>query len=60
MPKDQSSLSSRLHNYVRAFGENIFSTDGQIFLCKLCEVKVPHDKRYSIAQHIKTINLKNI
>jgi hypothetical protein len=54
MPKDESSLSSRLRNYVREFGENIFSTDGQIILCKLCEVKVCHDKRYSITQYIKT------
>lgn len=54
MPKDKSSLSSRLRNYVREFGENIFSTDGQLILCKLCEVKFSHDKRYSITQHIKT------
>jgi len=39
---------------VREFGENFFSTDGQIILCKFCEVKVSHDKRYSITQHIKT------
>ena len=54
MQKDKSSLLSRLRNYVREFGENIFSTDGQIILCKLCEVKVFHDKQYSITQHIKT------
>jgi len=54
MPKEKSSLSSRLRSYVREFGENIFSTDGQVILCKLCEVKVGHDKRYSITQHIKT------
>ena len=56
MPKDKSSLSSRLRNYVCEFGENNFSIDGQIIQCKLCEVKVPQDKRYSnsITQHIKT------
>jgi hypothetical protein len=61
MSKDKSSLSSRLRNYVREFGENIFSTDGQIILCKLCEVKVSHDKRYSSTQYIKTeIHLKSV
>lgn len=54
MPKDKSSLSSRLRNYVRKFGENIFPTDGQIILCKFCEVRVSRDKRYSIRQRIKT------
>lgn len=47
--------------YVREFRENIFSSDGQIILCKLCEVRVSHDKRYSIAQHIKTVkHLKSV
>jgi len=46
-------MSSSLRNYVREFEENIFSTNGQIILCKLCEVKVFHDKRYLFTQHIK-------
>jgi hypothetical protein len=54
MPKDKSSLPGCPRNYVREFGENIFPTDGQIILCKLCEIKISHDKRYSIIQHIKT------
>lgn len=48
-----SSLSSRLRSYGREFGENMFSVDGQIVLCKLCEVRVSYDKRYLITQHIK-------
>jgi hypothetical protein len=54
IPKDKSSLSSRLRNYEHEFGENIFSTDGQIILCKLCGVKVSRYKRYTITQNIKT------
>ena len=52
--KHKSLLSSHFRNYVHEFGENIFSTNNQIILCKLCEVKVSHNKRYLITQHIKT------
>jgi len=47
--KDEPSLSNILRNC--DFGETVFSTDGQILLCKLDEAKVDHDKRYSITQY---------
>ena len=39
MPKQKVSTASRLKQYVTQFGENLFSTDGAILFCKVCEVK---------------------
>ena len=39
MPKQKVSTASRLRQYVTQFGENVFSTDGTILFCKVCEVK---------------------
>lgn len=30
----------------------MFSTDGQILCCKICEVKVAADKKFTITQHV--------
>ncbi|KAL4143990.1 hypothetical protein QTP88_006235 [Uroleucon formosanum] len=48
MPKN--SLSS----FVKEFGEHIFTSDGKVLFCKLCEVKVSATKRFLVTQHIKT------
>ena len=39
MPKLKVSTASRLRQYVTQFGENVFSTDVTILLCKVWEVK---------------------
>ena len=39
MPKQKVSTASRLRQYVRQFGENVFSADGTILFFKVCEVK---------------------
>ena len=52
MPKQKVSTASRLRQYVTQFGENVFSTDGTILFCKVCEVKVTADKRFTVQQHI--------
>ena len=39
MPKQKVSTASRLRQYVTQFGENVFSTDGAILICKVYEVK---------------------
>ena len=39
MPKQKVSTASFLRQYVTQFGENVFSTDGTILFCKVCEVK---------------------
>ena len=33
-------------------GKDIFSTDGVILFCKVCEVKVAAEKRFTVAQHV--------
>lgn len=52
MPKIKPSDRCRLRAYVQEFGENIFSTDGKILFCKVCEVKVAAEKKFTITQHI--------
>lgn len=51
MPKQKSSQSSRMRLYVSEFGADVFSTDGLVLFCKVCEVKVAADKKYTIQQH---------
>ncbi|PNF39209.1 hypothetical protein B7P43_G01301 [Cryptotermes secundus] len=56
MPKVStcSSRSARLRSFVQEFGDKVFSTDGKIFYCKLCGVKVTAEKRFTVQQHCKT------
>jgi len=54
MPKEKTSSAFKLKQLVTDFGENIFSTDSKIFFCKVCEIKVASEKRFSIVQHINT------
>uniref|UniRef100_A0A2S2PVS2 CGG triplet repeat-binding protein 1 n=1 Tax=Sipha flava TaxID=143950 RepID=A0A2S2PVS2_9HEMI len=52
MPKIKPSNRCRLRAYVQEFGENIFSTYGNILFCKVCEVKVVAEKKFTITQHM--------
>lgn len=52
MPKVKMPYSDRLRGYVREYGSDVFSTDGQILLCKICEVKVAAGKKFTITQHV--------
>lgn len=52
MPKVKSSI--RVKNYVSEFGEHIFSYDDNILFCKMCEIKVNSEKRFTVTQHLKT------
>lgn len=54
MPKEKSTKSYRLRNFVTEFGESVFSTDNMILFCKICNVKVSSEKRFSVVQHLKT------
>lgn len=54
MPKEKSTKAYRLRNFVIEFGESVFSTDNLILFCKICNVKVASEKRFSIIQHLKT------
>lgn len=55
MPKIKSSTSSRLRDYVNEFGKDVFTTDGTILLCKICNIKVAAEKKFSIQQHISRV-----
>jgi len=65
MPKVKPIKSAILKNYVSEFGDAIFSSDGSILFCKMCEVQVCADRRYIVTQHLKTdkhsraVNKKN-
>jgi hypothetical protein len=52
MPKVKMSQSNRLTKYVNEFGKDIFSTDGEILFCKICEIKVASEKKFTVVQHI--------
>ena len=54
MPKEKPSSAFKLKQLVTDFGENIFSTDSKILFCKVCEIKIASEKRFSIVQHINT------
>jgi len=51
MPKINANIFNK---YVKRFGEDTFATDGTMFYCKVCEVKVSADKKCTVTQHIKT------
>jgi len=59
MPKVKQNHDSKLKKYVSEFGENIFSTDGLILYCKICDVKVSSEKKFHIQQHIGRDKHKN-
>ncbi|KAL4084278.1 hypothetical protein QTP88_028103 [Uroleucon formosanum] len=54
MPKVKVSLFSQLNNYVTEFDPKVFSTDGKIFYCKICDIKCGSAKRFNVTQHLTT------
>jgi len=52
MPKNKTSTSSHLRAFVSEFGNDIFSTDGYILFCKICDIKVAVDKKLTVEQHV--------
>jgi hypothetical protein len=52
MPKIKPSDRCRMPAYVQELGENIFSTYGNILFCKVCEVKVAAEKKFTMTQHM--------
>jgi hypothetical protein len=55
MPKYKVSDNSRLNSFVNQLGNDVFSTDGTVLFCKICEVKVAADKKFTVEQHISRI-----
>lgn len=54
IPKSKPSMNNVLKKYVTEFGENIFSSDGSVLFCKLCETPVSAERRYIVTKHLKT------
>jgi len=52
MPKAKSSVSSRLRSYGSEYGNDIFSSDGEVLFCKVRDVKVSALKRFIVEQHV--------
>jgi hypothetical protein len=59
MPKVKCSDSVRLRDFVKEFGEKYFTTDGIILFCKLCEMKVTAEKRFTVQQHCNSAKHKS-
>jgi len=54
MPKEKMSVTYRLKSYVSEFGANTFTINASVLLCKCCDIKINHEKRFNITQHLKT------
>lgn len=54
MPKVSASSGKKLNDFVREFGSDVFSTDGSVLFCKVCEKSVNFEKKYFVSQHVQT------
>jgi hypothetical protein len=54
MSEVKCSNSVRLCGFVKEFGKKYFTADGIILFCKLCEMKVTAEKRFTVQQHCNT------
>ncbi|XP_018497475.1 uncharacterized protein LOC100908769, partial [Galendromus occidentalis] len=59
MPREKPSTRSRLGTYVKLFGEEILSSDGQVLFCKVCEREVSADKKFLVMQHVNGVRHKS-
>jgi len=53
MPKEKSTVATRLKTYISEFG-NIFIMDNKILFFTVCNIEIVSDKRFSVIQHIAT------
>jgi len=61
MPKEKQSLPFCLKCYVSEFNDfcgPVFTTDGKILYCKLCDSKDCSDRKFNVQQHIDTAKHK--
>jgi hypothetical protein len=64
MPKAKPYKSCHLKEIVGEFGNDIFSIDGGILYCKMCDTKVPAEKRLTVQhigrdKHIRAVQISN-
>lgn len=60
MPKEKSSVATRLKTYVSELG-NIFTGDNKILLCTVCNIKIASDKCIANGtnKNVQTVLKKN-
>ena len=54
MPKMKSETHNKLRKYIKEFGNNIFQTDGKVFICKVFNKDVVFERKSQVQQHIRT------
>lgn len=52
MPKEKTPVCVKLKHYTEEF--DIFSTDGKVLFCLVCEKNVPCSQRFQVLQHLST------
>ena len=58
MPPTKASQSILLRKYVNEFGNNVFSEDGKILFCSVCEKSVSAKKKYDVEQHNSVVEIE--
>jgi hypothetical protein len=53
MPKHAATLSDKLNGFVKKYGD-VFSTDGRVLRCKLCDSTVNAVQKSHVEQHTKS------
>lgn len=54
MGKVKATTGAKCRQYVSEFGDEVFSTDGKVILCKLCNKAIICERRSQVLQHLKT------
>ena len=52
MPKVKPGKSSHLRQIVSEFGDEVFSADGIVLFCKMCETNISAERRFTVQQHV--------
>lgn len=59
MPKVCVKSNAKLNKFVKEYGSDIFSTDGLLLFCKVCEKSINFEKKYFVSQHLNTSKHKS-
>lgn len=56
MPKVKSSLKNKISSWIAPYNKSkeIFSTDGKIIYCLVCDKNVSSEKKYFLDHHSET------
>ena len=52
MPRIAVPTSCKLESYVKKFGSGVFSSDGRVLLCRICEKEVKGSRKSQVTQHL--------